>query len=109
MNQRYFGKRVKLARNDRGFTGDELSELCGINSSYLRQIEAGNKVPSLSVFLELCKNLKVTPNYLLAETLTELEIPNTEQLTELINNATPRQMKLITTMLQSALDALKDT
>jgi len=60
-------------------------------------------------FLNSAKNLKVTPNYLLAETLTELEIPNTEQLTELINNATPLQMKLITTMLQSALDALKDT
>lgn len=109
MNKKYFGKRIQLARKEQKLTSEKLAELCSINSVYMRKIEAGEKVPSMAVFLKICEVLKVTPNYLLAETLTELEIPNTEQLTELINNATPLQMKLITTMLQSALDALKDT
>jgi len=108
MNKKYFGKRIKLARKDRGFTGEKLSELCHVNPVYIRQIEAGQKVPSMSVFIKICQELKVSPNYLLADTLSYSEIEGIDILADLWHTATPSQLKLITAMIQSALEALED-
>ena len=47
MDKKELGRRVNIARKDRGLTSEKLSELCHINATYLRQIEAGKKSPSL--------------------------------------------------------------
>ena len=41
MDKKELGRRVNIARKDRGLTSEKLSELCHINATYLRQIEAG--------------------------------------------------------------------
>lgn len=109
INKKYFGKRVQLARKEMQLTGDQLSELCGINSVYLRKIESGNKIPSMSVFMKICQTLNVSPNYLLAETLEENKIQNPEILADLLNTATPNQIKLITAMVQAALKTIEES
>ena len=39
MDEKGLGKRINMARKERGYTADRLSELCSINATYLRQIE----------------------------------------------------------------------
>ena len=65
MDKKLLGKRINMARKERGWTGERLAEACSINATYLRQIETGTKVPSLPVFVSLCAALKVSPTYLL--------------------------------------------
>ena len=36
MNEKGLGKHINMARKDRGYTADRLSELCSINATYLR-------------------------------------------------------------------------
>ena len=67
MDKKLLGKRINMARKERGWTGERLAEACSINATYLRQIEAGTKVPSLPVFVSLCQALNVSPTYLLVE------------------------------------------
>ena len=67
MEEKGLGRRINMARKDRGFTADRLSELCNINATYLRQIEGGIKVPSLPVFINICNALKISPDYLLRD------------------------------------------
>ena len=55
------GKRINAVRKDRGLTADRLSEMCNINATYLRQIVGGVKMPSLPVFIDICKALKISP------------------------------------------------
>lgn len=62
-------------------------------------------MPSLPVFVSLCENLKVSPSYLLAEILPNQEIQEMDILFELWKTATPKQIKLITSMIRSALDS----
>lgn len=64
MEKNGLGKRINAVRKDRGLTADRLSEMCNINATYLRQIEGGVKMPSLSVFIDICKALKISPDYL---------------------------------------------
>jgi len=107
MDKKAFGKNVNKARKDRGITSEKLSELCNLNATYIRQIEAGTKIPSLPVFVLLCKNLKVSPSYLLSETLADCDIQEMDALIELWQNATPSQIKMVSAMVRSALDSFE--
>lgn len=104
MNRKQFGKRLNAARKDKGITSEQLAELCSINATYLRQIEAGSKTPSLPVFVSLCRELKVSPSYLLSDELAVPEIQDMDALWELWRTATPKQIKMISAMVRSALD-----
>lgn len=106
MDKKLLGKRINLARKDRGMTSEKLSELCNINATYLRQIESGAKVPSLPVFVLLCKELRVSPSYLLVEVLEDNHDAELEDLLELWRTASPSQIHLVSTMIKSALEVI---
>lgn len=108
MDKKLLGRQINLARKDRGLTSEKLSEACNINATYLRQIESGAKMPSLPVFVSLCRELKVSPSYLLVEVLPDTEIKEMDTLLQLWQTATPQQIKMITSMVQSALDSFKE-
>ena len=108
MNKKAFGSRLRQARKDRGLTSEKLSELCNINATYLRQIEGGTKIPSLPVFVSLCQELKVHPDYLLMDSLPDIGLDLGRELAALQQTATPSQMKVIDAMLCVALRALQE-
>ncbi len=107
MDKKLLGKRINAARKDRGLTSEKLSELCGINATYLRQIESGAKLPSLPLFVCLCEKLRTSPAYLLAEQLGGDESTGIDALLELQRSATPGQLRLVNAMISSALDVLR--
>ena len=63
-------------------------------------------MPSLPVFISLCRNLKVSPSYLLSEELKDHSIQEMDLLFSLWQRATPKQIKLITSMVKCALETL---
>lgn len=100
------GQRIKAARKAKGLTGEQLSELCHINATYFRQIEAGRKVPSLPVFVSLCRALAVSPTYLLEDCLNDNGLSGFNILSDLWKTASPDQIELVTTMIRSALECM---
>ncbi len=107
MDEKGLGKRINMVRKDRGFTADKLSELCNINATYLRQIEGGAKMPSLSVFIAICNALKISPDYLLQDVLVENEISRIRELTELWENTSPSEQEIATAMVRAVLERNK--
>ena len=108
MDKKLLGKRINMARKERGWTGERLAETCSINATYLRQIEAGSKVPSLPVFVSLCQALNVSPTYLLVEVLPQQGNQDMDALLELLQTATPKQLNMMASMIRSALEASKE-
>ena len=106
MDKKALGIRLRKARKDRGMTSEKLSELCNINATYLRQIEAGTKVPSLPLFVSLCAAVGASPAFLLVDSLPELPLDTVHVLEKLQQLATPSQLNLITAMLNGAMTAL---
>jgi len=104
MDKKLLGRRINLARKDKGLTSEKLSEACNINATYLRQIEAGSRSPSLPMFISICEHLSVSPTYLLIDQLDHTEEADMEILFDLWKKATPKQIKLITSIIQSALE-----
>lgn len=107
MDKKGLGNRIKAARKSRGITGERLSEACHINATYLRQIEAGTKTPSLPVFAEICKQLNTSPSYLLIDTLDKNCDDGYGEIIRLLKTATPNQAELIIQMVKSALMVLE--
>lgn len=105
MDKQNLGKRIKEVRLDRGLTGEKLSELCHINATYLRQIEGGTKMPSLPVFIDICKALKISPDYLMQDILPDNEVSEIKILTELWKSASPSKQAVATTMLKSLFES----
>ena len=108
MDKKLIGKKINISRKDKGLTSEKLSELCNINATYLRQIESGAKMPSLPVFISICRELKVSPSYLLADILSDPEIQEMDVLSELWEKASPKQIKMVNSMIRSALDNMED-
>lgn len=104
MGQNQLGKRINAVRKDRGLTSDKLSELCNINATYLRQIEGGTKMPSLPVFIDICKALRISPDYLLQDELTENEISTIREAEMLWKDASPQKQELVLTMIKAVLE-----
>lgn len=69
------GKRIKYFRQERGITVNKLANLAGVSQSYLRDIELGNKQPTVEYLSYICEALGVTMSAFFddAETTNELE------------------------------------
>lgn len=104
MDKKLLGRRINLARKDKGLTSEKLSEACSINATYLRQIEAGSRCPSLPMFISLCEHLSVSPSYLLVGQFHDPEFPDMDELSKLWEQATPKQVRMISAMIHSALE-----
>ena len=104
MEGKGLGRRINMVRKDRGFTADRLSELCNINATYLRQIEGGTKVPSLPVFINICNALKISPDYLLRDSLTDNDVSKIRELTELWESTPPSQQEIAVAMIRAVLE-----
>ena len=108
MEEKGLGRRINTARKDRGLTADRLSEMCHINATYLRQIEGGTKMPSLSVFIDICNALKISPDYLLQDVLVENEISKIKELAELWKSTSPSEQEIATAMIRAVLERRED-
>lgn len=104
MGKNGLGKRINAVRKDRGLTADRLSEICNINATYLRQIEGNVKMPSLPVFIDICRTLKISPDYLLQDDLPENEISTIREIEALWKDISPSKQKLVLAMIKAALE-----
>ena len=104
MEQSKLGKRINEVRKDRCLTAEKLSELCNINATYLRQIEGGAKMPSLPVFIDICKALRISPDYLLRDELSGNEISKIREIEMLWRDTPAQKQELALTMIKALLE-----
>lgn len=95
MDKKAFGKRLKKARNDLKLTAAKLSELCDIDDTHIRHMEAGKGSPSLDLLVIMCNILSVSPNYLLQDSIGETEISELALLSELTKDLTSSQLVMV--------------
>lgn len=54
------GERIKYFREERNITVNKLANLAGISQSYLREIELGNKQPTVEYLEYICWALNIS-------------------------------------------------
>ena len=68
------GNNIQLARLKKGLTQEELSEKCNVSSQYISAIESGRTSGSLSLMIEICNILGVSPNYIFGNTINNSNV-----------------------------------
>ena len=56
-----FGEIVRRVRKGYKWTQEDLAERSGLTTTYIGQVERGDKVPSLTVVLKICRALNTVP------------------------------------------------
>lgn len=69
INKKSFGKKIKEARNALNLTQAELAEKVEVSQNFLGDIERGIKLPGLPKIIEISNFLKLSLDYLFAESL----------------------------------------
>lgn len=54
------GKRITKLRTAKGYSVNKLANLSGISQSYLRDVELGNKNPTIEIMSLVCQTLGIT-------------------------------------------------
>ncbi len=88
------GKRITELRISKGISVNKLANLSGVSQSYLRDIELGNKNPTVEYLSYICEALDITLEYFFTE-------ETTDSLTNAIKKLSPSQRKLLTEFLNS--------
>jgi transcriptional regulator with XRE-family HTH domain len=73
-----FGETLRRLRAEAEWTQEQLADAAGLTTTYVGQVERGDKIPSLTVVLKLARGLSVAPGVLLtgfsANTLKTLKL-----------------------------------
>ncbi len=74
MNQMEIGKRIKSLRIRRGLTREKMSEVSGISTSFLYEIETGRKGLSVKTLEQIALALEIPSEYLVHAGECELRL-----------------------------------
>lgn len=70
-NTEGFSTRLRLLREARGFTQEDLAERANMSAHYVGNLEQNIRHPSLNALLRLCAALGTTPNDLFQDSISE--------------------------------------
>lgn len=85
------GLRLKELREDAGLTVNKLANLSGISQSHLRDIELGNKNPTIETLSYFCDALGVSLKQFFSETETNI---NPQLMSSIERLDSKKQIKL---------------
>ena len=103
MDPKEFGAKLRGKRKECKLSYQELAERCHVNHGYIRQLEAGNKLPSVSLLFIICDVLGTSPNYLFGYTEDNAD----KVLLERIYQLTPEQKRVMLCILDAYLSLEK--
>ena len=101
MNKLTMGDRIREVRKRKDLTQEQLAEKLDVSVEFVGQIERGQKLPSMQVFIKLIDVLNVSADYLLRDSIS------TGQLFG--DNALGSKIEQLSRKERIALEALIDT
>jgi Predicted transcriptional regulators len=111
MNINYLeiGKRIRTVRQKRGITQEKLAEMVEAGTTHISHIETGNTIPSIKMFIAIVNALDVSADELLCDSLEKSKYVYQNELTEMTQNCSENEMRVIVEMVKSIKFALRRT
>lgn len=87
MEAKEVGERVKFLRLQRGLKKNTLANLSGVAPTYINDIEAGRRCPTVAYLSYICQGLNITLSEFFSEDSVMIDVSNlSEQQRILLNN-----------------------
>ena len=100
-------EKIKYYREIAGLSKNKLAQLSGVSQSYISDIEANGKNPSLDTLERLCKPLGITVLQLLGDHPEDLS-PDLVRLLEAAKKLTPKEREKLTEFIQVLFEREKE-
>ena len=100
------GQRIRTLRREKKLSQEQLAEKVWISTTHMSHIENGSTKLSLPVLVDLAAALDVSVNELLAGQSSQCPSAGYEQVKELLNGCSEKQLRIITEVIKSTKAAL---
>ena len=89
------GKKIRQERKDRRLTLEELSEKIGLATSFLGQIERGDRKMSVATLYKIALALNLAPGSLMESSPVKQNLTLENQIVALLHNQPTKRKKLL--------------
>jgi transcriptional regulator with XRE-family HTH domain len=93
------GERIKYFRTAKGYSVNKLANLSGISQSYVRDVELGNKNPTVEIISIICDTLNISLQEFFSDENSQSFL--SDPLLAEIYSLNDRQRKALTCFLES--------
>ena len=107
MNTQKLGQRLKKQRKASHLTGEQLAEKTNLSAIYIRQLESGLRLPSLSVFVDLVNALDCTADALLADSVAADSGIVLSEITKKLQGLSPERLAEISAVIDAMVGYMK--
>lgn len=107
MDKVELGAKIREVRKECGYTQEKLAEMADIGTMYLGEIERGEKMPSLKIFIQLIESLNVSADYILRNELSSGKEYVYNEITKKLDKLTPKQRKAAGDILDAYINNLE--
>ena len=101
------GIRIRRFRKEKGITQQTLAEWSGQEPSNISHIERGATKLSLPTIVNIANALDVTVDDLLCDSLEQSKAIFEGELSSLLSDCSPREMKIITSTVRTLKESLR--
>ncbi len=108
MDLKAIGQRIKLAREAKGLTQEQLAEIVALSASHISVIERGIKTPRLETLVEILNILKVDANFILADVLSVSNEITSSLLSNKLSALSETQQKKILRVLDTLIQEISE-
>ncbi len=106
MEKKELGARIREARKAKKLTQETLAEIAGIGVMYLGEIERGQKMPSMNIFIKLINALDVSSDYVLRGQVHSGKNYIFDEITQKLEPLDPKQRKTVCDLIDAYLKNL---
>lgn len=89
------GIQISKIRKEKGYTRETLAEMSNISPNYLYNIEIGNKIPNVIIFIDICNALNVTSGEILGDQVNDRFLSFLENISYSFNKLSDKEIKSI--------------
>jgi len=98
---RHIGGQIRKARQEQEITPDKMASELGVTTGHYRHMEYGVKLPSMELFISICQKLCISPVFLLAPYVQDLQSQYDEGFWTRLKGLTETQKKKLITIMDT--------
>lgn len=103
------GARIRQIRENRGYSQEELAEMCGISATHMSHIECANTKAALEKFIWLANALNVTLDDFFCDSLEKAKIPYINEIVKLAEDCDEKEIRIFCSTLRALKESYRNT
>lgn len=104
IDYRKLGYRVRVARETKRLTQEQLAEITGLSNNYISNIERSCSIPSIETLVKICNSLDVTPDYILLDSIYCAREYLRDDIAKQLSKCTDKSLRMVLKFIELVIE-----